>query len=84
MTPEGKRLTGIASYRLVSRWALTTLADGDDPIVTKIAGLGCLSRDQKNAIRQVLREQFMRPIWEGATDVLEYLGNTDYHSPGVG
>jgi hypothetical protein len=24
----------------------------------------------------------MRPVWEGATDVLEYLTNTDYHSPG--
>ncbi len=83
-TPDGKRLRGIASYQLVTRWALTALADGDDPIVTKITGQGCLNRDQKNAVRQALREQCMRPIWADAADVLEYLGNADYHSPGVG
>jgi hypothetical protein len=49
----------------------------------KVTGPGCLNRDQKNAVRQVLKEQFMRPVWQDAAAVLEYLGNTDYHSPGV-
>jgi hypothetical protein len=84
VTPEGKRLRGLTSYQLVSRWALTTLDQGDDLIVGKLTGLGSLSRDQKNAVRQALRGQFMRQVWEQAAEVLEYLGNADYHSPGAG
>jgi hypothetical protein len=84
MTPEGKRLTGICSYQLASRWALTVLAEGDEPIVKKITGYGSLNADQKNVVRQALRDQFMREVWGGAAAVLEYLGNTDYHSAGVG
>jgi hypothetical protein len=84
MTPEGKRLTGIGSFRLATHWALTTLDQGDDLILEKVTGLGCLNRDQKATVRLTFREQFMRPVWEGATAVLEYLGNADYHSPGVG
>ncbi len=83
ITPEGKRLTGIVSYQLVSRWALTVLDQGDDNIVEKIAGPGCLNRDQKIAVRQALREQFMRPVWQDATAVLDYLANVNYRSPGV-
>ena len=84
ITPEGKRLTGLTSYQLATRWALTVLDQGDDQIVGKITGMGSLNRDQKNAVRQALKDQFMRQVWEGAADVLEYLANTDYHSPGVG
>ena len=84
MTPDGKRLSDIASYKLVSRWALTTLDQGDDAIVSKIDGLGSLNKEQKYAVRQALRDQFMRQVWENATRVMEYLGNTDYHSPGAG
>jgi hypothetical protein len=83
MTPEGKRLAGIVSYQLVSRWALTVLDQGDDNIVEKISGAGCLNRDQKIAVRQALKEQFMRPVWQDATAVTDYLANVDYHSPGV-
>ncbi len=83
MTPEGKRLSGIASYQLVSRWALTVLDQGDDNIVEKIAGPGCLNRDQKIAVRQSLKTQFMRPVWQDATAVFDYLASVDYHSPGV-
>jgi len=83
MTPDGKRLAGITSYQLVSRWALTVLAEGDDAIMEKISGPGCLNRDQKNAVRQALKEQFMRPVWQDAAAVLDYLASTDYHSPGV-
>ena len=84
MTPEGKRLTGLACYQLASRWALTVLDQGDELIMEKITGPGCLNRDQKNAVRQVLKDHFMRPVWQDAAAVLEYLANTDYHSPGVG
>jgi hypothetical protein len=84
MTPDGKRLSGLMTYQLDTRWALTTLDQGDDQIVAKIVSYGFLNRDQKNAVRQALRDQFMRPVWENAAEVLEYLGNTDYHSHGVG
>jgi len=83
MTPDGKRLAGIASFRLATRWALTTLDQGDDAILEKITGPGCLNKDQKNAVRLMIREQFMRPIWEGAAAVNDYLTNTDWQSPGV-
>jgi len=84
VTPEGKRLTGLALYQLATRWALTVLHEGDDQIAAKITGLGFLNREQKNVVRQTLREQLMRPVWEHAANVIEYLGNADYHSPGVG
>jgi hypothetical protein len=84
LTPEGKRLSGLACYQLASRWALTVLDQGDDVIMEKVTGPGCLNRDQKNAVRQVLKDQFMRPVWQDAAAVLEYLGNADLHSPGVG
>lgn len=84
MTPEGKRLSGLTTYQLASHWALNVLAQGDDQIVEKITNFGSLNRDQKNAVRQTLHDQFMRPVWEGAAKVIEYLGNADYHSHGVG
>ena len=80
ITPDGKRLSGLTSYQLATRWALTTLDQGDDLIVEKVTGYGSLNRDQKNAVRQALKDQFMRQVWENATDVLDYLGNTDYSS----
>ncbi len=82
--PEGRHLVGVVAYQLVSRWALTVLHEGDDQITAKIAGLGSLNRDQKFAVRQVLKEQFMPEVFERSADVLEYLSNADYHSPGVG
>jgi hypothetical protein len=84
MAAEGKRLVGLTSYQLVTRWALTALDQGDDSIVGKIAGPGSLNRDQKNAVRQALKDQFMRPVWADAAEVLEYLSSADYHSQGVG
>jgi len=83
LTPEGKRLTGLTCYQLAPRYALTVLDQGDDAIAEKIVGRGCLNREQKLAVRNALKEQFMRPVWDGAAAVLEYLGNTDYHSHGA-
>jgi hypothetical protein len=84
ITPEGKRLVGLTSFQLANHWALTVLDQGDDLIFEKVAGPGCLNRDQKSAVRFALREQFMRPVWEHATEVLDYLGSADYHAHGVG
>jgi hypothetical protein len=84
ITPEGKRLVGLTTYQLANRWALTVLDEGDDPIVEKVTGYGSLNRDQKNVVRQALRDHFMRPVWQEAAEVLEFLGNMDYHSHSVG
>lgn len=83
-TPDGKRLSGLTTYQLAAHWALNVLAQGDDQIVEKITNYGTLNRDQKNAVRKTLRDQFMRPVWENAVAVLDYLGNVDYHSHSVG
>lgn len=80
MTDEGKRLTGLMVYHLASRYALTVLDQGDDLIVEKIVGPGALNRDQKNAVRKALKEQFMRPVWENAASIVAYLANQDFHS----
>jgi len=82
-TDAGIRLTGIRSYQLAERWALTSLDKGDDKIVAKITGLGCLNRDQKHVVRQAIKDHLMREVWAEAGNVLEYLASTDYHSPGT-
>lgn len=83
-TPEGKRLSGIACFQLGSRWALTTLNQGEDMIVEKITGPGCLNRDQKNVVRNEIKRQFMPPVWEDSTEIFAFLANADHQSPGVG
>jgi hypothetical protein len=83
MTPEGKRLSAITSYRLASRWALMALDQSDDAILEKATGPGSLNKDQKNAVRQVLKDHYMRPVWQDSAAILDYLGNMDYHSQGV-
>jgi len=82
--PEGKRLVGIMAYELVHRWALTVLDEGDDAICTKITGFSPLNRDQKHLVRQMLKEHYMREVWEHSAEVLEFLSNNDFHSPGAG
>jgi hypothetical protein len=83
MTPDGKRLSAILSFQLGSRWALTVLDQAEDAILEKITGPGCLNKDQKNIVRQVLKDHFMRPVWQDSAAIIDYLGNMDYHSPGV-
>jgi len=78
------RLRGIRVYQLARRWALLPLERGDDPICKSIVGHGALLRAQKDAIRQHLQEKLMRTVWGDAAEVLDYLTNDDYHSPGVG
>jgi len=81
---DGMHLGGLYAYELANSYALTKLARGDDDICRAIKGPGSLNKQQKMALRQSLRDQFMTHIWEDAQQVLEFLGNTDYHSPGVG
>jgi hypothetical protein len=81
---EGKlRLQGLRVYQLAKRWALVGLARGDDTILKAVTGAGSLLREQKNAVRQQIKEQFMQHVWEDSPTVLEYLANNDYHSPGT-
>jgi hypothetical protein len=84
MAPEGKRLSGLVPYQLATRWALTVLHEGDDQIVGKITDIGGLNRDQKFAVRQALKEHFMRDVWADSAEVLEYLGNAERHAPRMG
>jgi len=83
-TDDGLRLQGIRCHQLARRWALTALEQDDDKILSKVTGPGRLTRDQKNVVQKFLREQFMRDVWQDAREVLDYLTNLDYHSPGVG
>lgn len=77
---DGLRLSAITSYRLASRFAMTKLALGDDDIIRTIEAPGSLNREQKIAVRAALKDQFMREVWGDSTEVIEYLGNADYHS----
>lgn len=79
-TPDGIRLRGLTCYRLADRWALRSLARGDDEIVEKIIDHAGLSREQKNAIRLALRERFMHEVWQHAGPLTDFLGNADYHT----
>ena len=84
MSDDGLRLSGIHCYELAKRWALTTLEQDDHHILRKVSGPGRLTKEQKAVVQGFLREHFMRDIWQDAADVLDYLSNYDYHSPGVG
>ncbi|MFH1922266.1 MAG: hypothetical protein ABIP48_20580 [Planctomycetota bacterium] len=83
-TDDGTRLRGIHSYQLARSYALTALARDEAKILSQITGPGCLTKEQKMAVQEFLREQFMRAVWGDAAEVLDYLTNIDYHSPGVG
>lgn len=79
----GHHLTGIQVYRLARHYALANLAKGDDAITTAIVGPGGLNREQKLAVRQAIRAQFMPEVWGEAHQVLDYLANDDAQSPGT-
>jgi hypothetical protein len=79
----GLHLRGLLCYQLARRWALTNLDKGDDKILKSITGLGFLNKDQKASVMKAMKEFFMRQVWEKADGVIDYLSNTDYHSPGT-
>ncbi len=83
-TDQGHRLRGITAYQLARRWALTKLNRGNDKILSAVTGPGSLGREQKNVVRQAIKDRFMSEVFEGADHVRDYLANTDYHSPGTG
>jgi hypothetical protein len=80
----GLHLLGLEVYQLAQRWALNCLDEGDDRICERVTGRGSLGREQKFAVRRMLRENFMPEVYERATAVLDYLANNDFHSSGVG
>jgi hypothetical protein len=59
------------------------LARGDDAILKSVTGPAGLLREQKNAIREHLRNQFTFEVWDDAPAVREYLSNADFHSSEV-
>ncbi len=80
---ETHRLRGLRSYQLASSWALTTLDKADHLILSKITGRAGLNHQQKETVRQAIRDQLMHPVWADARNVLDFLANTDYHTPGT-
>jgi hypothetical protein len=82
-TPEGHRLRGLASFKLARRYALVNLARGEDAILKAVVGPSGLNREQKNVVRQALRDHFMAAVWQGAQNVLDFLNSADFHTPGV-
>ncbi len=80
----GIRLVGLMSYKLAPRYALLSLAKGDEDILSKIVGPGRLTREQKGAIKLFILDKFMHHVWQDARAVLDFLSNADYLTPGVG
>ena len=81
---EGLSLKGIRCYKLFTRYALAALEQDEHKILGKIAGPGCLNRDQKTVVLREMRAQFMPEVWENAAEAREFLSNADYVSPGTG
>ncbi|MHC4404548.1 MAG: hypothetical protein ACYTG0_33250 [Planctomycetota bacterium] len=82
-TDEGHRLRGIRCHELPKRYALMALAQDEHKILSKVTGPGRLAKEQKAAVLTFLRDHLMRSTWEDAREVLGFLSNQDYHSPGV-
>jgi hypothetical protein len=84
VTDEGLRLRGLACFKLASHWALTTLSQGDHPILTRVVGPGSLNRNQKAAVRDFLGKELMYEVLKEAQAIMEFLANNDYHSHSAG
>lgn len=80
----GLRLRGLRTYQIATRYGLNALAQGDDPIVRSITGPAGLGREQKNVLRQVLRDHFMPEVWNKSQQVIDYLAGGDFQAHGVG
>jgi len=78
--PERLRIRGLRVLQLALRWALVQLARGDDAILRAVTGPAGLLREQKNAIREHIKDQFTHEVWDEAPAVREYLFNADFHS----
>ncbi|NQU21471.1 MAG: hypothetical protein HQ567_09320 [Candidatus Nealsonbacteria bacterium] len=79
----GHCLRGLVTYQLAQRWAMPKLERGDHQILAAVTGAGSLTRQQKDIVRQAIKDRFMYEVWKDADEVLEFLGNTDFHSPGT-
>ena len=74
------RLRGLRVFELAKRHALLNLDRGDNDVLKSITGRGALNREHKHFVRTAIKEQLMPEVWSGAKKVLEFLGDTDYHS----
>jgi hypothetical protein len=74
------RLEAVKSYQIASRWALPVLARSESEILSKVRGPSGLNKPQKAAVMRYLRESMMPEMWHTADKIIDYLGNTDYHS----
>jgi len=80
---ERLRIRGLRVLQLAPRWALVHLARGDDAILKSVTGPAALLREQKNAIREHIKDQFTHEVWDEAPAVRQYLSNADFHSSEV-
>ncbi len=80
---ERVRICGLRVLQLAPRWALVQLARGDDAILKSVTGPAGLLREQKNAVREHVKDQFTYEVWDAAPAVRDYLSNDDFHSAEV-
>ena len=83
ITDDGHRLNGLIVYQLAQRWAMPKLERGDHQILSAVTNAGALTRQQKDIVRQAIKDRFMYEVWKDADEVLEFLDNADFHSPGT-
>lgn len=77
------QLKAIRTYQLDRRWALPVLARSENEILFKLSGPSGLNKPRKAAVMRYLRESMMPEMWHAADAIVDYLGNTDFHSQGV-
>ncbi len=81
--PDRLGIRGLRVRQLALRWALVQLARGDDAVLKSVTGPAGLLREQKNVLREHIKEQFTYEVWDEAPAVRDYLSNDDFHSSEV-
>ncbi len=82
-TEGSHQLKSIRSFRISPRWAIPVLARNESEILSTVRGPSGLNKPQKAAVMRYLRESMMPEMWHAAGEIVDYLGNTDFHSQGV-
>ncbi len=59
------------------------LARNENEILSKVKGPSGLNKPQKAAVMQYLRESMLPEMWHEASEIVDYLGNADFHSQGT-
>jgi hypothetical protein len=76
-------LEALRSYQIAERWALPVLARNESEVLSKVRGPSGLNKAQKVAVMRYFRENMLPEMWHTAGAIIDYLGNTDYHSQGT-